>query len=99
MIKNRLCKINRAFKTPSLHFVYHHCSYSEKSDFIDPAEFSVKYSSIDEAVKIIIQNLGKNVLLPKCDINSVFRLFGLHLCDFDLSGFKLNGKYYFDRCL
>jgi len=56
------------------------------NDFIDRDDCSVKYSSVDEAVKLI-QNLGSNALLAKCDIKSAFRLLRLNPNDFDLTGF------------
>ena len=43
------------------------------NDFIDREYCSVKYSSIDDAVKII-HNLGRGSLLAKCDVKSAFRL-------------------------
>ena len=68
------------------------------NDFIDKDQCTVKYASIDDAVKII-QNLGKNTLLAKCDIKSAFRLLRLSPTEFDLTGFKFENEYYFDKCL
>ena len=53
---------------------------------------------IDDTVKII-QNLGKNALLAKCDIKSAFRLLRISPNEFDLTGFKFENEYYFDKCL
>ena len=47
----------------------------------------------------MIQNLGKNALLAKCDVQSAFRLLRLSPSDFNLTGFKFENKYYFDKCL
>jgi hypothetical protein len=47
----------------------------------------------------MIHNLGKNALLAKCDVQSAFRLLRLSLSDFNLTGFKFENKYYFDKCL
>jgi hypothetical protein len=68
------------------------------NDFIDKDQCTVKYASIDDAVKII-QNLGKHVLLAKCDIKSAFRLLRLSPTKFYLIGFKFENEYYFDKCL
>jgi hypothetical protein len=68
------------------------------NDFIDREHSSVKYSSIDDAVKMI-HDLGRNALLAKCDIKSAFQLIRLVPSEFDLTGFKFNNKYYFDKCL
>jgi hypothetical protein len=58
----------------------------------------VRYSTIDDAVKII-QRLGRGAKLLKCDINSAFRLLRIFPGDFDQLGFVFQDKYYFDKCL
>ncbi len=68
------------------------------NDFIEREHCSVQYSSIDDAVKMI-HDLGRNALLAKCDIKSTFRLLRLAPSEFDLTGFKFDNKYYFDKCL
>lgn len=68
------------------------------NDFIDREYCSVKYSSIDDAVKMI-HILGRGSLLAKCDVKSAFRLLRLAPSEFDLMGFKFRGQYYFDKCL
>ena len=68
------------------------------NDYIDKEYCTVKYSSIDNAVTMI-QKFGKNALLAKCDVQSAFRLLRLSPSDFDLTGFKFENKYYFDKCL
>ena len=68
------------------------------NDFIDKDQCTVKYASIDDAVKII-QNLGKNALLAKCGIKSAFRLLRISPTEFDLTGFKFKNEYYFDKFL
>jgi hypothetical protein len=51
----------------------------------------VRYSSIDDAVKII-QRLGRRAKLSKCDIKSTFRLLRIFPGDFDQLGgfFRIN---------
>lgn len=68
------------------------------NDYIDHEHCTVKYSSVDDAVRMI-QRLGKNALLAKCDIKSAFRLLRLSPTEFDLTGFKFENNFYFDRCL
>ena len=88
-------------KSSSEFRLIHNLSFpSENSvnDFINKELCTVKYSSIDDAVRMIYK-LGKNSLLAKCDIKSVFRLLRLSPGDFDLMGFKFKDQYYFDKCL
>jgi hypothetical protein len=68
------------------------------NDFINKEFCTVKYSSINDAVRMIYK-LGKKSLLAKCDIKSVFRLLRLSPGDFDLMGFKFKDQYYFYKCL
>jgi hypothetical protein len=68
------------------------------NDFIDKELCSVKYSTIDDAIKMI-HKLGKNAKLAKCDIKSAFRLLRLSPGDFDLMGFKFENQFFFDKCL
>jgi hypothetical protein len=78
------------------------CTYFNRSSwtriFQLKTQCTVKYASIDDAVKII-QNLGKNALLAKCDIKSAFRLLRISPTEFDLTGFKFKNEYYFDKFL
>ena len=68
------------------------------NDFIDKELCSVKYSTIDDAIKMI-HKLGKNAKMAKCDIKSAFRLLRLSPGDFDLMGFKFENQFFFDKCL
>jgi len=81
--------------------VIHHLSYpalSSVNDFIDESSTSVKYSSIDDAVEMI-QSLGKGAKLGISDIKKAFRLLPVWPGDFDLLGFRIKDKFYFDKCL
>lgn len=73
-------------------------SQNSVNDFIEREFCSVSYSSIDDAVDMI-QKLGPNSFLAKCDIKSAFRLLRISPQDFDLFGFKFENLYYFDKCL
>ena len=68
----------------------------EKSvnDFIDKEYCTVRYSSIDDAVR-----MGKGALLAKTDIKSAFRLLRIWPGDFDQLGFSFSVNFYFDECL
>ena len=68
------------------------------NDFIDKELCSVKYSTIDDAIKMI-HKLGKNAKLTKCDITFAFRLLRLSPGDFDLMEFKFQNQYFLDKCL
>ena len=68
------------------------------NDFIDEQFCTVRYSSIDEAVRMV-QDLKPGALLAKADIKSAFRLLKIWPGDFDQLGFTFDGKFYFDKCL
>jgi hypothetical protein len=88
-------------KTSNEFRMIHNLSFplnNSDNDYIDKEYCTVKYSSIDNAVTMI-QKFGKNALLAKCDVQSAFRLLRLSPSDFDLTGFKFENKYYFDKCL
>ena len=68
------------------------------NDFIDKEFCTVRYSSIDDAVKMV-QKLGSRALLSKADIKSAFRLLKIWPGDFDQLGFSFDDKFYFDKCL
>jgi hypothetical protein len=68
------------------------------NDGIPATLCSVKYTSFDQAVGLV-QGQGKGALLAKCDIKSAFRLLPIYPGDFDLLGFKFQGKYFIDKCL
>lgn len=79
----------------------HHLSYPESesiNSYIDPTVCSVKYTSFDEAVKLV-QNLGQGCKLFKSDIKSAYRLIPIRPSDFELLGFCYDKKFYFDKAL
>ncbi len=78
-----------------------HLSYPEGdsiNDKIDPAICTVKYTSFDEAVRMVVC-VGKGALMAKADIESAFRLLPIHPADFQLLGIKVQDDYYVDRAL
>ena len=70
------------------------------NDFIDKQFCTVRYSSVDEAVRMV-QSLkpGALLALAKADVKSAFRLLKIWPGDFDQLGFTFDGKFYFDKCL
>ena len=72
----------------------HHLSYPKDKSINDhiPDELkTVHYSSIDDAIEIIL-NLGPNATMAKTDISNAFRII-------PIQGIKFNGCFYFDQCL
>jgi hypothetical protein len=68
------------------------------NDFIDSKFCSVRYSSIDDAVRLF-KRIGHAGRLAKADVKSAFRLLRVSPSDFDQLGFIFNNKYYYDKCL
>ena len=68
------------------------------NDFIDREFCSVRYSSIDDAVKLV-KRIGRNGQLAKADVKTAFRLIRVFPGDFDQFGFTFQNKFYFDKCL
>ena len=59
---------------------------------------SLKYVTIDEAIKEIIQ-LVKGTLLAKIDIRNAFCLLPIHPADRHMLGMQWNGGVYIDACV
>ena len=79
----------------------HNLSQPEENsfnDFIDSKFCSVRYSSIDDAVRLT-KRIGHAGKLAKADVKSAFRLLRVSPSDFDQLGFIFNNKYYYDKCL
>jgi hypothetical protein len=68
------------------------------NDFIDSKFCSVRYSSIDDAARLV-KRIGHAGRLAKADVKSAFRLLRVSPSDFDQLGFIFNNKYYYDKCL
>ena len=79
----------------------HNLSYpTDKSinDHIPDEIKTVHYSSIDDAIDIIL-NVGPNITMAKTDISNAFRIIPIHPHDHAILGIKFNGCIYFDQCL
>ena len=68
------------------------------NDGIHPDEFSLHYSSVDDAVAILL-HLGKGALMAKIDLKSAFQMIPVHCTDWDPFGMYWWGQYYVDTCL
>ena len=68
------------------------------NDGISKPLCSLKYVTIDDAIKEIIQ-LGRGALLEEIDIKSAFRLLPVHPADRHLLGMRWNDSVYIDTCL
>ena len=68
------------------------------NDGIDQADYSVRYSSFDEAVDLV-RFLGPGSTMAKIDIKHAFRLCPVRQQDYQLLGMCWNGKYYIDTRL
>jgi hypothetical protein len=68
------------------------------NDHIDPLEYSLQYSTIDDAVKIC-QALGQGALMAKVDLKNAFRLCPVRQADWHLLGIHWKGQYFVDKCL
>ena len=55
------------------------------NDIIDPLEYSLQYSTIDDAITIC-HSLGPGALISKVDLKNAFRLCPVHLDDWQLLG-------------
>ena len=88
-------------KTPGEFRMIHNLSFPRGksiNDFI-PDEFSsVKYATVDDAIRIIKQ-FGVGCAMAKTDVRNAFRITPIHPSDFPLLGFQWRGKWYYDHCL
>lgn len=88
-------------KTPGIFRLIHHLSFPEGSSInhhISQQFCTVQYQSIDTAISII-QQLGKGTLLAKTDLVNAYKQIPIHPDDFELLGFMIDKKYYFDKTL
>ncbi|XP_021367155.1 uncharacterized protein LOC110459297 [Mizuhopecten yessoensis] len=81
--------------------VIHHLSYPQGTsinDGINPEDATVAYQTIDDAVRLV-KHFGRGSLMAKTDIESAFRLIPIHPTDYELLGFQIDDKFYFDKVL
>ena len=88
-------------KVPGEFRVIHDLSYP-KGDSINSTvskEYAtIHYQPFDDLISVI-NLLGSGTLVAKTDIESAFRLISIHPHDYNLLGFVVDGKFYYDRCL
>ena len=65
---------------------------------ISKEEFSVRYSSFDDAVSLV-HGLGPHAFMAKLDIKHAFRLCPVHPSQWSLLGFCWNQQFFFDTRL
>ena len=68
---------------------------SSINEGISPDLYSVKYSSFDDAVKLVT-SVGKNCYMAKLDIKHAFRLCPVHPSDWKFLGYRWGDKYFVD---
>ncbi|XP_077787077.1 uncharacterized protein LOC144328297 [Podarcis muralis] len=88
-------------KAPGEFRMIHNLSYPKGSSVNDaiPQEMcTVKYSSFDQAVRLV-RSFGSGAFLAKCDIESAFRLLPVHPEDHRWLGFKFQGAYFIDKAM
>ena len=87
--------------TPGEYRLIHNLSFPAGQSINDgiPRDFCrVEYARFDDAVALV-RTAGEGALMAKSDIKSAFRLLPIAPEDFELLGFKFEGKYYFDKAL
>ena len=68
------------------------------NDRIDPSLCSLEYSSVDQAVQLVVA-LGKGALMAKVDLKSAYRMVPVHPQDQWLLGMEWQGSLFCDRAL
>ena len=68
------------------------------NDGITPELCSLRYPSVDDAVKVVLA-LGRGTKLANFDIQSVYRIIPVHPLDRQLLGMVWNGQLYVDTVL
>ena len=69
------------------------------NDGISKEEFTLRYSRLDDAIRLINLAGGKGALLARVDLKSAFRLIPVRREDRELLGIHWRDKFYVDRCL
>lgn len=88
-------------KTQGQFRIIHHLSYPDGGSInsgIPPDLCSVRYQNIDTAAAII-KLFGKGCHMAKTDIEQAYRIVPISPGDYDLLGFCIDGKYYYDKSL
>ena len=71
---------------------------SSINDYISKDDYSLQYTSIDDAVRIL-SSLGPGALMAKVDLKSAFQMIPVCPQNWELLGMHRKGQFYFDTCL
>ena len=87
-------------KDGSWRLIYHLSAPAGDSinDYIEPLDFSLQYSTIDDAIAIC-HRLGRGALMAKVDLKNAFRLCPVRPADWHLLGIHWRDRFYVDKCL
>ena len=88
-------------KTGGWHMIMHLSAPHGQSinDGISKEEFTLRYSQIDDAIRLINLAGGKGALLAKVDLKIAFWIIPVRREDRELLGIHWRDKFYVDRCL
>ena len=75
-----------------------HPAGASVNDGIEPELCSLKYTSVDEAVELVLSS-GSRAVMAKFDIESAYRIIPVHPDDRPLLGMKWRGHIYIDTAL
>ena len=88
-------------KAPGEFRLIHHLSFpygTSVNSHIPTEASSVRYASIDDAIRII-RRTGRGCALEKTDVKNAFRLIPVNPNDYDLLGIFWQDHFYYDKCL
>ena len=88
-------------KAPGEFRLIHHLSFpygTSVNSHIPTEASSVRYASIDDAIRII-RRTGRGCALAKTDVKNAFRLIPVNPNDYDLLGIFWQDHFYYDKCL
>ena len=68
------------------------------NDYITPKDYTLHYSTIDDAVRLISQ-YHTGAMMAKVDLKLAFRMVPVCRQDWELLGLYWNKQYYVDTCL
>ena len=88
-------------KAPGEFHLIHHLSFpygTSVNSHIPTEASSVRYASIDDAIRII-RCTGRGCALAKTDVKNAFRLIPVNPNDYDLLGIFWQDHFYYDKCL
>ena len=68
------------------------------NDYISKDEFSLHYSTIDDAVALL-GKFQRGALMAKLDLQAAFRMVPIRPSEWELLGMHWRGQYYVDTCL